>query len=960
MNLKLRVVSMAAVFFTGSLLMAQKTPRAKRDSVTTEKTIDEVVVTGYRTTTKKKAVTTITTVNSETLESRPNANVLNTLQGQAAGVNIASGSGQPGSKPSVIIRGISTINGSSDPLYVIDGFPSNSDSFAALNPNDIESLSILKDASAISEYGSRGSNGVILITTKNGRFNQKLSLKYSALFGVATLQNPKYNYASAVQELTLQKRFGAGLGSTLTQQQIDAYPINTNWRDEFFDPAITQSHDLAISSGGENINSYTSFGYYNQDGILKSTNLERFTVRNNIDGRSSNKRLKYSLNTGVGYNKNNIAGSLGTGAVNRNFILGSFAGAPYLDPKLYQPGNGAQALALYNTGGLLYTPIFLQDKLANYSTLSDQLRLDMAASASYKLTEDVTASVRTSGQYLGSTYFQSEFPNSFNALLFKGNNLYAGFEDNNSQKEFIFNNLYSLRYDKKIGKHTFGLQANGEYNYSQLSGIFIRRNGLLPKTYVPGSGVGYAGYDGAANSPYVPQTTQFNAKLSIISYFASFDYDYDGKFGILATGRRDGTSVFAYEKQFGNFWALGGRINLESFINSSDIQMLKLHGSIGTAGNQRFLSGTVGTFNTAGTVYQTTNPPRYKDVFALGNNVYNGQQGYSTSFGYPDLRWETTKNIDLAVDFDLFRRLSGSVGVYEKTTSDLFLATPVSPLLGAGGYDVNGNFVSSITQNSPVKIQNRGIEVDLKYAIIKNEDMQLTVRGNGSYNKNKVISFIPEIDGGLTTIKDGATLYEYKVYHYAGVNQANGNLLYNDKNGNLTEKPVDGDRQLTGKNYLPKYQGGFGFDFKYKGFFASTTFTFVQKLYRFDYDLSGYLTPTNLSNFNVSADLLNAWTPTNTNTNIPSLTANLGAQGSSDRFLRDASYVRLRNAQIGYELPKKYYVGTPITSLAVTFQGENLVTWTKWQGFDAESNRASDQYQYPTPRIYTLGLSVKF
>ncbi|MGS0748175.1 SusC/RagA family TonB-linked outer membrane protein [Halpernia sp. GG3] len=952
MNLKLRVVSMAAVFFTGSLMVAQRTPRAKNDTISNEKTIDEVVVTGYRTTTKKKAVTTVTTINSETLESRPNANVLSTLQGQAAGVNIASGSGQPGSKPTVIIRGISTINGSSDPLYVIDGFPSNSDSFAAINPNDIASLSILKDASAISEYGSRGANGVILITTKTGRFNQKISLRYSAIFGVSTLQDPKYKYANASQELTLQKRFGVGLGATLTQSQIDAYPINTNWRNVFFAPAITQSHDLSITSGGENLNSYTSFGYYNQDGILKSTNLNRFTVRNNIDGRSTNKRFKYSLNTGLGYNKNNIANNLGTGAVNRNYILGAFAGAAYLDPNLYQPGNGQQVLDLYKLplGGLLYTPLFLQDKLANYTTLTDNIRLDMAASASYKITNDITASVRTSGQYLGSTYFQSEFPNSFNALLFKGNNLYGGFEDNNSQKEFLFNNLYSLRYDKKIGKHTFGLQGNGEYNYSQLSGIFIRRNGLLPKTYVPGSGVGYAGYDGSANSPYVPVTSQFNAKLALISYFASFDYDYDGKFGILATGRRDGASVFAKDKQFGNFWALGGRINLESFIKSSDIQMLKLHGSIGTAGNQRFLSGTIGTFNTGGTVYQTTNPPRYADVFAQGNNVYNGQQGYSAAFGYPDLRWETTKNIDLAVDFDLFRRLSGSVGVYEKTTSDLFLATPQSPVLGS----------TSITQNSPVKIQNRGVEVDIKYDVIKNENMQFSVRGNGSYNRNRVKSFVPEIDGGLTTIKDGASLYEYKVYHYAGVNQSNGNLLFNDKNGNLTENPVDGDRQLTGKNYLPKYQGGFGFDFKYKGFFASTSFSFVQDIWRYDYDLSGYLTPSNLSNFNVSTDLLNAWTPTNTNTNIPSLTANLSSQGSSDRFLRDASYVRLRNAQIGYELPKKYYVGTPITSLSVTLQGENLVTWTKWQGFDAESSRAADQYQYPTPRIYTLGLSVKF
>ena len=951
MNLKLRVVSMAAVFFTGSLLMAQRTPRAKKDTIT-EKTIDEVVVTGYRTTTKKKAVTTVTVINSGTIEDRPNANVLNTLQGQAAGVNIAAGSGQPGQKPSVIIRGISTVFGSSDPLYVIDGFPSNSDSFRSINPNDIESLSVLKDASAISEYGSRGSNGVILIKTKNGRFNQKLSVKYTGIYGVSTLQNPKYKYANSSQLLSLEKIYGVGLGSTLTQAQIDAYPINTNWKDVFFRPAVTQSHDLAISSGGENINSYTSIGYYSQDGVLKTTGLQRFTVRNNIEGKSNNKRLNYSLNSGLGYSKNNVANSLGTGAINRNYLSGSFTAAPYVDSHLYQHGNGQQVLDLYNNDGtLLYTPLFLQDKLANFASLTDEIRVDMAGSASYKLTDDLTASIRASGQYLSTGFFESEFPQSFNALLFQGPNKYGGYENNNTKRQFLFNNLYSLKYEKKLGKHSFALQANGEYNYSQLSGFLVNRYGLIPKSYIPGSGSGYAPYTGALSDPYAPVTGQINSKLSLISYFASFDYDYDSKFGLLVTGRRDGTSVFSGDRQFGNFWAIGGRINLESFINSPNIQLLKLHGSIGTAGNQRFISsGSGSNFTTLGTIFETTNPPRYQDVFSLIPTAYNGQQGIGVGFGFPDLRWETTRNVDLALDFDLYRRLSGSVGIYQKKTYDLYLSVPQSPALGT----------TSILQNSAAQLTNKGVEVDLKYALIKNDDMQLTIRGNGSFNANKFVTSLAEVDSGQTTRINGASLNEYKLYHYDGVNQSNGNPLYTGINGNITETPLDSDRKLTGKNYLPKYQGGFGFDFKYKGFFASTTFTFVEDIWRIDYNLQGNLDPTNLGTFNVQTDLFNAWTPTNTNTNIPALTANLGYDGGSDRFLRDASYIRLRNAQIGYELPKAFLTGTSLTGVSITVQGENLVTFSKWQGYDAESNRAADQYQYPTPKIYTVGLTAKF
>ena len=942
MNLKLRVVSLAAVFFTGSLMVAQRTPRPKKDTVITEKAIDEVVVSGYRTTTKKKAVTTITTINSETIENRPNANVLNTLQGQAAGVNISAGSGQPGSKPTVIIRGVGTYSGNSDPLYVIDGFPSNSDSFRSLNPNDIESLSILKDASALSEYGSRGSNGVILIKTKGGRFNQKLGIRYSSTYGVSILQSPKYNYSSATQLLTLEKRYGVGKGSTLTQAQIDAFPINTNWRDVFFRPAMTQSHDLAITSGGENVNSYTSVGYYTQDGILKTTGLKRFTVRNNISGRSDNKRFTYGLTSGLGYSKNNEATNLGSGAVNRNYILGAFAAAPYVSSSLYQ--SGAQTLQVYRDNGstLLYTPLFLQDKLENYSNLTDELRLDMAVNGSYKLTEDLTASVRASGQYLNTTFFQAEYPQSFNALLFLGSKQFGGFEDQNVRREFLFNNLYSLKYEKKFGKHSFGAQVNGEYNYSQLDALNVRRNGLITKTYVPGSGQGYAA-DTSTDDFYVPQTSFAKLKLNIISYFASFDYDFDSKFGFVLTGRRDGVSRFLNDQRYGNFYSAGGRINLESFIKSPNVQLLKLHGSYGTTGNQRVVDGSI---------YAGLNPPLYRDIYSITNNTYNSQQGYAINFGFQDLHWETTQNSDLALDFDLYKRLSGTVGVYQKKTQRLYLPVPQTPVLGT----------FNISQNSDADLTNKGIEVDLKYAILKSANTSLIIRGNGSYNQQKISGILGgSINTGLTKTTNGSKLGEFFLYHYAGVNQSNGNLLFETANGGVTETPTDADRKLTGKNSQPVYQGGFGFDFQYKGFFASTNFSFVAKVYRFDYDLAGYFDPGNLGTFNVSSQLLNAWTPTNTNTNIPALNAaNLGLASNSDRFIRDASYVRLRNVQVGYELPKKFYQGTPIQKIAFTLQAENLVTFTKWQGFDAESNRPNDQYQYPTPRIYTLGLDVKF
>jgi hypothetical protein len=217
------------------------------------------------------------------------------------------------------------------------------------------------------------------------------------------------------------------------------------------------------------------------------------------------------------------------------------------------------------------------------------------------------------------------------------------------------------------------------------------------------------------------------------------------------------------------------------------------------------------------------------------------------------------------------------------------------------------------------------------------------------------------IASGNYITQNGGSISEPNVFHYLGVNPATGNLLFEAADGTATETPVAADRRPVGLNYVPVYNGGFGFDFNYKGFFASTLFTYAFDVVRFDFDLDSLYDVGAIGQFVVEADMLNAWTPTNTNTNVPSLSAtNLGAGDSSDRFLRDASYVRVRNVQVGYNVPKKFLSGTFITDMSFTLQGENLYNFTKWQGFDPESDRTGDGYQYPTPKLYTFGLQVKF
>lgn len=913
------------------------------------KTLETVVVQGYRTVTKKNAVTAAATVTAKTIENRPNANVLNTVQGQLAGVNITATTGQPGARSTVIIRGVGTINGNTDPLYVIDGFPSNSDNFRSINPNDIASLDVLKDASAISEYGSRGSNGVIVIKTRKGSFSDdKTIFKYSSQIGLSELQTPRYSFANSRQLLTLEKRFGSGRGTTLTDAQIANYNINTDWVDYFFRPASSINHNLSIENNGKNLNSFTSISYLDQEGVLKTTGLQRFTLRNNINGKSANEKFKYSLNTSVGYSKNNEATGLGTGGINQNYVLGAYQAAPYVSPDEYQNPN--QLFSLYQANGtLLYTPLMLIDKINTYNNLTDELRLDVASEVSYKITGDLTGRMRTSGQFLSNRFFQSQHPVSFNTLLFLNpGQQFGGFEDINQRREFLFNNLYQLDYNKSIGNHTFNVAVASEYNHSRLHVNNFRQNGLDPKLFVPNTGAGYIS-DSSANDFNVPTVAASQLRNDLISYFGTFDYDYNKLIGVVASYRIDGSSRFVKENQFNNFWSVGGRFNFEEldFVKSLDfVNVLKVRGSIGTSGNQRIVDGTI---------YAGINPPAFADIYPGTNNAYNNGTGYGLTLGYPDLRWETTEQWNAGLDFEFFKSaLRGSFDFYNRKTVDLFLSEPVVPGTGA----------TSITKNSDATITNKGIELSLAYDIFRSENLTLTVRANGSMNDNSVGGIKANggriINGNFIT-ENGGMINEPYLYKYLGVNQTNGNLLFEDAAGNPTENPTGADRKALGVNNVPVYQGGFGFDFSYKGFFASTTFTYAQKVKRFDFDLSGQYSSGRIGVFNVTDDLLNAWTSTNTNTDVPSLRAtNFAAQTLSDRFLRDASYVRLRNAQVGYRVPKQFLKNTFLTDLSFTLQGENLFNITQWQGFDPESSRTADQSQYPTPRQYTFGVDLKF
>lgn len=929
---------------------------------TTEVLEETVITTNYKKAIARPLINdAITTINAATINNRPNASFIQTLQGQVPGLNISSGSGQPGANSTVIIRGLGSINGNVEPLYIIDGVPMNSDNFRSINPNDIANIAVLKDSGATAIYGNRGANGVIVVTTKKGSFESPLAISYSGISSFTQMQNNKYDVMSSSEILSLENQVGRGYGATLTESEIANFSgANTNWKKEIFRTGLSQNHTLNLSSGGKNLTSFTSIGFFDQEGILENTGLKRFNFRNNMSGKSDNEKFEYTTGLTINYSRRSEATQLGTGAVNLNPVVGANSGLPYLSPANYTngqdlfdwyTGNASNDPAAANgipSTGLSLTPLMLLNQLETYSNRTDEIKMVGNLNARYRVTDDITAGASLGTDYTQATGLYVYDPASFTELIYQGTGQdYLGSQQETFAREVSFTVNTSLNYNKVFDeKHTLDVSVFTEYYKAHQKSFGYVQNGLDPKVFSPGNGAGFIGFDSDFPTYYRPSVSSGKATAGLFSYFATADYDYSAKYGASASIRRDASYRFAQSNRWGTFWSVSGRWNIdqEEFMQGSKFNMLKLRGSYGTTGNQNILGQSIFNY-----------PNGTRTLYDLISNSYSNLPAYAlTQLGNADLKWETTRQIDLGVDFEVFdRSLRGTVDVYNKKTIDLFLTLPVSGVNGTYGIPGNNG-----------DLTNKGVELMLSYDVFDTPDFKLTLNFNGSYNKNEVVR-LPngeDQESDLTMVSEGHPLNEFYAIKYAGVNPANGNLLFYTADGQLTENPdPDTDKRYTGKTFFPKYQGGFGFDASYKGFFLTTQFSYVADIWRFDYDLESLQDPNSIGQYNMSKDLLNAWTPENRTTDIPAIgLTNKSSDTFSDRYLKDASYVRLRFASFGYNFNREWLQNTPFSNIRAYVMGENLFTLTKWRGWDAESNRAGDNYQYPTPRILSVGLEVGF
>lgn len=879
--------------------------------------LQEVVVTGYTTQTRKQYTGSVAKISGSEVNLQPVASFEQLLQGKAPGLLVQSQSGQPGSAASVTIRGKGSVLGGTQPLYIVDGIQITAADFQSINPGDIESYSILKDAVTTSQYGSRGANGVIVVTTKRGR-NAKTVLNYDYQYGVQQLPKSKLVLMNSKEKLDYELYYDRPDGLNPfghTPQEVDSLSkLNPDWEEAIFQQAKTHQHILSASGGNERTRFFISGSIFNQDGLVRTTTLRRYTGRLNLDHTAGNFKvgfsatMGYSTRSGTSENDNVISTPLNA----YRWML------PYSTP--YLPDGS------YNLDDLGANPNPLPDLFLN-TNKNMQIKGIGTISLEYRIAAVKGLSVRTQW----GMDFTDDQDEQYIDINTQANDVVPGQSGafiQGSTRRSRYTGTTSINYEQKKGDHNFGVGLYNEivhrstvtngYQGFGLIGPIKNAAGITP---------------GTPTNNFIPRVGGGANEDAILSYFLIGNYDYKNKYFVNITGRRDGSSRLAEGKKFVNYGGIGvgWAVSSEDFMNNQNLfQNLKLKASYGSAGN-----ASIGD--------------SYEALEQFGPASYNGVGGLQlVNLKKDQLTWETRTTANVGVEFTtLNSRLTGSVEGYIATTNGLYLNRLLSSTNGVG----------SILTNMG-KLQNRGIEIAVEFDLIKSKDLNVSVNANWTTNKSKILKLDgnDEIVSGISINRVGELANSVFLVKYAGVDPETGDALYYKKDGKTITHDYDPDDAVIAGSYDPKGFGGFGFTVNYRGFELSTLFTYqygfsIFNQARVDVENPQYYT----SNLNVN--VLREWQHPGDITDIPSPFNDLHIP--TTRFLEKGDFLRFRNAMLSYTFPKSLMNKWKMGNLRLFAQGQNLFTWHNFQGYDPEVFTGVLQGAvYPALKTVTIGASI--
>lgn len=966
--------------------------------------IDDVIVVAFGTAKKEAFTGSAAVIKSDDIAKSQQSNVAQALAGKVAGVQLTNTSGQPGTSPEIRVRGFSSLNAGNGPLWIVDGMPYSGD-LNNLNPNDIESMTVLKDAASNALYGARGANGVVMITTKKAKSKEAV-ISFDAKWGVNSRAVKDYEYITnpaqfyevhydalkryyldsgyseiqahslANQNLTASANDGglgymvytlpegqefigingkvnpqATLGRRVVYEGEEYYIQPDNWTDAAFRHSLRQEYNISISGSGEKTSVYASAGYLDNQGIAYNSDMQRFTSRLKVDYQAK-KWLKMGAN--LNYSRFNYDQIDDGGASNSSgnvFAYTTTVGPIY--PLYIRDGNG----------NIRYTEdgIMMYDYGHN-AGMERSIFTDSNALSDSRL----NTSNAEGNAFNGTTYFDitflKDFKFTFNAGVtldetrstsimnpyfgqYKGE---KGLIGKGHSRQFEYNTQQILNYTKQFGAHNLNVMVGHEYYNARSYSLSASKSHMLTQENDELSGA-VIDKQSAGSS-----RSEYNNE----GYFARVMYDYSSKYFFSASFRRDASSRFHPDHRWGNFWSLGGAwiLSREDFMAGTQewLDNLKVKASIGSQGNDN-----IGNF-------QYTNTYTIENANGEVSTVFNSK-------GSENITWETNSNFNAGVEFSFLRGMvTGGVEYFLRKTTDMLLSFPVPPSQGYSSYYANVG-----------DMRNSGIEIELNYTPIRTDKIVWDINLNMTHLRNK-ITMLPQerrnkvVEGyggyvsGTTFFGEGLPMYTFYMKKYAGVSSEGESMWYMDEtdaDGNVigrttTTEYAKASDYLCG-DPIPDLYGGFGTSLSCYGFDLSVAFTY--QIGGLAYD-SGYAaamySPANKSTgMNWHKDILNAWTPENSSSNIPRLQyEDQNQNGQSDRFLMNASYLNLQNINLGYTLPAKISQKLGIDRIRIYLACENVYYWSKRQGFDPRYSYSgsTSQATYSPVRTISGGINLQF
>ena len=873
--------------------------------------MDDVVVVAYGVRKKGTIAGSVSTVKNDKLENVPAPSFDQALQGQTTGLSVISNSGEPSKAATFQIRGTNSINSGTSPLFILDGVPISSSDFNTISPSDIESISVLKDASSTSIYGARAANGVVVITTKRGLSMDKAKVTFRAQYGFSQLAQNNWNMMNTAERIQYEKELGLDTG-----KDYDVLSrTNVNWLDMVFnDRAPLQNYEVSVNRATDRLNYFVSGGFYDQDGIAQSSTFRRYNMRANAEVKASD-WLKVGTNSMVAYEEVEQADdgsyALYTPISACRFML------PY-----WNPYNEDGSLASENDGTWTGTGSNPIEWMANNPVTNKKYKVLSTVFAEITPIKNLTIRAQFGADYSHSTAFMQSFPSYII-------NNEMGTAGRNSSDMLNLTETTTVNYRWELNSdHSFNFLLGQE-------GVDYRSEGFQVITTGQSNDFLTNISSGTRASSWADSTTSY----SYLSFFGRGEYNYKDLYYADFSVRADASSRFGTGNRWAGFWSLGFMWNLKSEPFLKDIEWLssaQIALSTGTSGNSSI--------------------PDY-DHLALvsGKANYEDQAGiYPSQSGNEDLSWEKLWSSNVALRLGFIDRINLDIEFYNKKTTNMLMLVPDSYALTGEGehWDNIGAML------------NRGVEFNVSADVIRTKDFVWSVNANASYNKNKLLELYNgvqeyEVSTTATKLVVGHSVSEFYINRYAGVNPANGDALWYTKDGQITNEFNEGDKVMTGKTFDAPWQGGFGTSLAWRGFSLAAQFSWVADRWMFNNDR--YFEESNglYAAYNQSKRLLyDRWKQPGDITDIPrhGVTPQF-----DDRFLENASFLRLKNVTLAYAFPQRLLSKTNFFSSArIYLQGQNLLTFTGFTGLDPESSSNVYKAQYPMSRQFTLGVEVSF